>query len=1198
MSKIIYHLADIHIPNHISRHEEYSEVFDKVYKILEKDEEDKIIVICGDLFHDKTTIKPEALVLAKNFIYNLSKYGDIVIFDGNHDVNIHNESRTSSIEATLNKITTHKKVYYLNENKIYFINGINFGLTMMTNNKPPKIENKKDGEYYVGLHHGTLSHSKTDANYEFQDETLLKASDFNNYDITLLGDIHKFQYLNKNKTIAYSSSLIQQNYGESVKNHGMLKWNIVTKESEFIEISNSFIFKTHVVENIDSFVIEEIEEIDKLDKKIKIRLRLKYGVEHREKIKKYEREISKKYNIMSLMSEEINEITNTKDIVKDDILNKKVLDVYKEFLATKNMLENKKVSNKLIKIIEEDHKSEKKEKKNIKIKELKFDNLFTYGRNNKINFESLNGLNVLVGKNGMGKSSIVDIILFTLFNKFSRGDGREALNIRYEHGYSSLKMQLNGIDYLITRTIKKTKTEVTLFENDIDITNDSKLATDQKIIEIFGSYDDMIITSIILQVGKNFIDFEDKEKRDVLTNILGLKIYDDIYIKSKKELQIISSVTLKNIERQLTNKDYDKLYKNIKEDIENNNTKTKLMNTQIIKLNNEEAIILNNIKNNKCENIEEKIKEKQNIEEKIKELQFIIDTCIPQTLLMPDIEYDFMKIKNICGEDILHKNYLRLKKIQNLLTDVNKDNINNYFYENNYDETYFKNQEEQINNDFYDLKKICLENKKNKIIVNNEIIYEKLNELSAKIIQIDKNVNVLEKNKLIDIIDNINRELNLLEIEISTCENQINEIKTIFPDIKIENIDILIKEMEHEIKVITMELNNKSNNEKFLKNLENKNQYLLEHKFDEHCISCIDNKLIHQKIGYVEEITDIQKKITRCIYTKKDIILTENKLEKFILIKKLCEKMNLSILKKDNLLNKINYENMKINQINVNINIIANNKICENEIFKYKIELNNNKQEYIKISDCIKALEECKMYNNKSLLLGEIIDNGEAITDDFLKLKNLKQELNILNEKYSILMTILNKSNLNKNLLKIEIKKQNELINEYNLHQEDRAILKELLDLYDYGFKEYVMSKRINTLESKINNIIRNISNYEIKIEIDTKYIKFYKIIDENKYLNVRELCGYERIAFNIGFRLALNNMNTMIKNNFIVIDEGFSAADETNIGKITYLLDIIKKEYDICILISHIEEIKNQGGNIIIIKMDNKMQDSNIFIK
>lgn len=133
----------------------------------------------------------------------------------------------------------------------------------------------------------------------------------------------------------------------------------------------------------------------------------------------------------------------------------------------------------------------------------------------------------------------------------------------------------------------------------------------------------------------------------------------------------------------------------------------------------------------------------------------------------------------------------------------------------------------------------------------------------------------------------------------------------------------------------------------------------------------------------------------------------------------------------------------------------------------------------------------------------------------------------------------------------------------------------------------------------------------KIKIKIENKNIKFYKIskkhnkimiddfdeVDETKDINLKSLCGYEKIIFNISLRLALNNMNTIVKNNFIIIDESFSSADSTNIHKFSHILDIIKKEYDMCIIISHIDEIKNQKGNVIKIQYNKNTYDSNINI-
>jgi DNA repair exonuclease SbcCD ATPase subunit len=96
--------------------------------------------------------------------------------------------------------------------------------------------------------------------------------------------------------------------------------------------------------------------------------------------------------------------------------------------------------------------------------QLEFENLLTYGSNNKINFDKLVGINILGGINGLGKSSLIDIILFTIYNECSKGEGKEILNIRYEKGYSILRLELNGEKYTIYRGINKGKTSVCLLK--------------------------------------------------------------------------------------------------------------------------------------------------------------------------------------------------------------------------------------------------------------------------------------------------------------------------------------------------------------------------------------------------------------------------------------------------------------------------------------------------------------------------------------------------------------------------------------------------------------------------------------------------------------------------------------------------------------------------------------------------------------
>ena len=78
--KFIYHISDIHIRNQ-DRHEEYRQVFKNLRNEIKKDTNEKIIVITGDIFHEKCNLSPESIILFKEFITRLNKLGTIIIID-------------------------------------------------------------------------------------------------------------------------------------------------------------------------------------------------------------------------------------------------------------------------------------------------------------------------------------------------------------------------------------------------------------------------------------------------------------------------------------------------------------------------------------------------------------------------------------------------------------------------------------------------------------------------------------------------------------------------------------------------------------------------------------------------------------------------------------------------------------------------------------------------------------------------------------------------------------------------------------------------------------------------------------------------------------------------------------------------------------------------------------------------------------
>jgi DNA repair exonuclease SbcCD ATPase subunit len=370
--------------------------------------------------------------------------------------------------------------------------------------------------------------------------------------------------------------------------------------------------------------------------------------------------------------------------------------------------------------------------------------------------------------------------------------------------------------------------------------------------------------------------------------------------------------------------------------------------------------------------------------------------------------------------------------------------------------------------------------------------------------------------------------------------------------------------------------------------------------------------LIHEKIGYLEKIIKLQKEIESIKCDDQEIILIDEKLS---LLKKYDENINMinvNKLKIETLENKLKFENKNIQLIDENININCNNIEINNIIKEKKDLLLNNKKQLDSIKEYEKLLNEYNKNSEKIIEYDKIINEHEKNKENIIKLNEIKNTEKQISEEIKKMIEI--KKIIGNNILKLSIEKskQEKLQSEYKIHQETTKIYKEILNLFDNGFMDYVMMKRLKVLEKNMNNMINSLAGYEIKIKIESKNIKFYKlskkhnkiitendldVIDDDNDINLKSLCGYERIIFNISLRLSLNNMNTMIKNNFIIIDESFSSADSSNINKFSHILDIIKKEYDICIIISHIDEIKNQKGNIMRIQYNKNNYDSNINI-
>ncbi len=84
----VFHIADIQV-RPLTRHEEFNGVFENLYQKLRhhKAEQNSAIVICGDILQEKDKLKPETIMVLRNFFKTLQEICPYtIVIAGNHDL--------------------------------------------------------------------------------------------------------------------------------------------------------------------------------------------------------------------------------------------------------------------------------------------------------------------------------------------------------------------------------------------------------------------------------------------------------------------------------------------------------------------------------------------------------------------------------------------------------------------------------------------------------------------------------------------------------------------------------------------------------------------------------------------------------------------------------------------------------------------------------------------------------------------------------------------------------------------------------------------------------------------------------------------------------------------------------------------------------------------------------------------------------
>ena len=572
----IAHIADTHIKN-LKYHEDYRACFEQMYETLREQDVDYIIH-CGDIAHTKTQISPEFVEMASDFFSNLSKIATTFVILGNHDGNLKNSSRQDAITPIVQALDSPYIRLLKNSGETSLAYGNVVLNVLSVFDRDNWVQPTDPDKINIALYHGAISNCQTDAGWtmEHGEDNL---SIFEEFDFAMLGDIHKRQFLDDDGRIYYAGSTVQQNHGES-DDKGFSIWTIGSKDDWDIE--------HFTLQNPRPFITVELTPTGKIPRRASVPSRARLRIvsdnnlsldvmrkavdvaRHKfkpESISFLNRSAGKRGNV-----EEITDGIGIQNLRDPEIQQELISEYLKDYQVKPDVMSTiYELNSKYNQQVEA--KEDVSRNVNWELVSFEWSNLFNYGENNSIDFRKVNGITGIFGKNFSGKSSIIDAILFTVFNTTSKNERKNVnvVNQNRDWGGGKVTIAIGDKSFTIHRKVekyeKKSKGETSIeakthldfsvydpvTDETTSLNGTTRNQTDANIRKHFGTIDDFLISSLSSQHGAlAFINEGSTKRKEIIAKFLDLQFFDKKFKFAKEDAQS-SKVLIK----KLQGRDYD-----------------------------------------------------------------------------------------------------------------------------------------------------------------------------------------------------------------------------------------------------------------------------------------------------------------------------------------------------------------------------------------------------------------------------------------------------------------------------------------------------------------------------------------------------------------------------------------------------------------------------------------------------------------
>ena len=743
------------------------------------------------------------------------------------------------------------------------------------------------------------------------------------------------------------------------------------------------------------------------------------------------------------------------------------------------------------------------------IKRVQLEN---YRSHSNTTVEFTKGVNLILGKNGRGKTSILEAISTVMFNTKDRS-GKETGKSYIKFGEKSSKVDIDfiandGREYNLKTEFFKTKPKKQTLKDMIGSEYDGDIQ--EKLEELCGIKKGFEETyeNIVIAKQNEFINiFKDSgtTREKTFNKIFNTQIYKEMYDSFLKEAVDKYKEKVKDLDKEITflkenmeDKEQITNFLKVEEIIKNTLNKDFSETTEIInKLSNEikdyetTEIELNNLIKN--------IKDEEN---KIKKYLNILKENI--------IEAKQAKKSKIIVKET-EKSYLEYLEIENRLKDL-RENLDNLLeeqklniqYQNNIEKLELSNKNFKV--DISNLEENISKNSEKKENLESEISNLKITEedLDLKLkIYIDL---LDELEKLEDFKDKKLEDKLKKTTEIDILKKELVSKNDLFKTISIEELEKKLsnfQEFEKELKLLeeqkiifeteikTLKKSSKELSDKICPFLNEKCQNLENKEAEDYFSSKISIK--------TEDLENLKKNIEEKtqILVEKEIF--EDKKKQYFELEKSIKDLELSLKNEE-----INLKEIELDIKNLDMDI---QKLIENQEFQNSQMLREKKKE-LEVELRNLNLDE-KRENLKNLL-----ENLELEKEKILKNQNsIENNLKEIDE-YSKKI----KEDTNKNIenIKSEIKtfenKLDDLKNPYNEYLKNNVLAEDLENLLlkvNKNIKElYSLRADKNLLKEKVFNLEEKIKN----IKIDELKEKYDTIKEELNEINKKLGSSQEKI--------------------------------------------------------------------------------------